>query len=188
MIRVSNGNKDKKWGWGNNRAALSSLPLRAWSYKILSGLHCCLGQDLARFCTPGGGLIISWTHSLHQREIFSPVNVKPFLPQACPNNLRGTPQMYFLSSDNHDEQESPNQPLALTFPSENTCVLSLLLCIFLWLEFWVTRDGREVHRIQLPETLLGSWAATYLHYSLTGNISKVLSLSKEMKYKFFPFH
>lgn len=138
MILVSNGNKDKKWGSGNNRAALYSLSLWASSYKILSGFHCFWGQNSGQICTSGEG----FDNLLHPFAVLycCPTSVRPFLPKQC--EIFGVNTTVVFPSLCRPRSARIHK-LTITFQPENTCILSLLPDTFLWSEFWITNYMME---------------------------------------------
>lgn len=138
MILVSNGNKDKKWGSGNNRAALSSPSWRAWPYKILSSLRCLPGPNAAWLC---------W------RRLDGFLNPLPkqksHLP--CPVSTR---QLCLPAAPNNTEPMREHQ--GSVFLVENTQINSWLQLLnqekyafspstFLWFELRVTEQILEHH-------------------------------------------
>lgn len=145
MILVSNGNKDKKWGSGNNRAALSSLygpgPIKYWAASTVS-------QDRIQlsFAHPEQ---VGWcSEAIHtqKRNLPCPVSAKAFLPQASPNNevpLRCTTQSSFFPFASNEERESTDWLQAITSRSENISILSVLPYTFQWCELWATAQTLE---------------------------------------------
>jgi len=143
MILVSNGNKDKKWGSGNNRAALSSPSWRAWPCKILSGLCCLPGQSAAWLCWRRLDAFLN-PFPKWKSHLPCPVSTRHLCPPAAPNkqclwgNTEGLPFSLLMAKSENTQIDSW---LQLLHQEKHTFYPST----FLWFELCLTGQILE-HR------------------------------------------